>query len=189
MKLSLGLLIALISSAAASIQYNYHPLAAYQQIVTFLDHSNCNRFYIVLDQLAIEVGCPAKQYWNSYKQSCDSICVRGEARKVRKRRSTLAFSLFDISEVVNQVDLQSSDSTVEDVTSYRSPVIPVTTRPDHIRCPSAKNYGRVPPTYYSHEQDCSKYYECVGETAMEKHCPPLRFWNQQDKYCGSECIN
>lgn len=82
-----------------------------------------------------------------------------------------------------------STGTTDDLTyqDNKPHLVPVTTRPDHIECP--RNLRNIQPVFFSHEQDCSKYYECVDESVVERHCPRFLFWNQQDKKCDSECIN
>lgn len=164
------LLFVLLVTAASTTQSNTLPEAATPQCptaprISFLDHhQDCNRFYLCSgDQVAVELQCPPQLYWNQQLRLCDKTCVRAVK--------------------------ESSEIDTKQLIPKQSPVVPVTTRPDDIRCPKYLAGARIRPTFFSHEQDCSKYYECVGGAVVEMYCPPLMFWNQDEKRCGYECIN
>lgn len=48
-------------------------------------------------------------------------------------------------------------------------------------------------TFYPHDKDCHKFYECYGGHKYELDCPSNLYWNQTattcDYQCGKYCTN
>lgn len=58
-----------------------------------------------------------------------------------------------------------------------------------VTCP--KEDPDKPPTYFPHETECGKFYECSGGKAFLFTCPHGSYWNQSETSCdyGVNCGN
>ncbi|KAL5290931.1 hypothetical protein ACFFRR_010369 [Megaselia abdita] len=132
--------------------------------VYFLPHPTaCDNYYICSHRSLIAHSCGNGVSWNFQTNQCD-ISLKAKCYK---------------KEINPEPHAKTTTATTEKVTKYVTPEKPKTTLNEKLPvCPMNVQ------TYYSHPEDCRKYYICIAGLPVLTTCPDELYWNDKHKFCG-----